>query len=611
MPQTFEPNTGAETYTIDFEPVGKRVTTTGQETLLETAQRTGVEIVALCGGTGSCGACRVRLVSGDVTPPSLVEIEEISPADLNTGIRLACQTYVQSNIKIHIPPESLTTPQRLQVEGGEVTEVGDPVIRILNVEISEPDLYDLRSDAFRLRESLPSPMNQELVINPRLLGELSDQMRDQNWRLTVAMRGIEMVAVLPYKSQGLGLAVDIGTTKIAAYLLDLSDGKTLAKRGMMNPQIRYGEDVVSRIAFTDTKKEGRRVLQECLVETLNELIASLCNEAGVQPQQIVEVVTVGNTAIQHFFAGFPVRQLAFSPYVPAVNKPLDLSAYELGLNLSPGIYVHLPANIGGFVGADHVSMMLSTKAYKARQTTLALDIGTNTEISLVYDGKIICCSCASGPAFEGAHIKHGMRAANGAIERFRILNGQVFYQTIGSQPPLGLCGSGILDAVAALRENDIINDRGGFQAGFPGVMVSTEGKEFLLVDKLLSGSGQDITISRRDINEILLAKSAIRTGIRLLLRVAGLKESDIQEFVVAGAFGTYLDIESAITINMFPDLPRERFKQVGNAAGLGAQMMLVSASARAAALEFARRMTYIELITQPDFKDVFMQSMYL
>ncbi|MEI8132605.1 MAG: ASKHA domain-containing protein [Leptolinea sp.] len=416
---------------------------------------------------------------------------------------------------------------------------------------------------------------------------------------------------MPYRSYGLGLAVDIGTTKIAAYLLNLSDGKALSKMGVMNPQIRYGEDVISRIAFTDTKKEGRRILQECLIDVINELIISLCNEAGVQPQQIVEVVTVGNTAIQHFFAGFPVRQLALSPYVPSVNIPLDLSAHELGLNLSPGVYVHMPANIGGFVGADHVAMMLSTKAYKAHQTTLALDIGTNTEISLVHDGKLICCSCASGPAFEGAHIKHGMRAANGAIERLRILDGQVRYQTIGNQPPLGLCGSGILDAVAELRNNAIINDRGAFLAEFPGVFVSDQGKEFLLIDKQHSGSGQEITISRRDINEILLAKSAIRTGIGLLLQVAGLEENDIQQFIVAGAFGTYLDIESAVTIHMFPDLPRERFKQVGNAAGLGAQMMLVSACERAAAYEFARRMTYIELITQPDFKEVFMQSMYL
>jgi len=587
------------------------VLSTPHETVLEAARRSGIEIVVLCGGVGSCAACRVRLVSGDLTPPTLAEIDEISYADLNAGVRLACQASARSCVKIHIPPQSLTTPQRLQVEGGEVAEFDDPVVRVIDVEVPPPHIYDLRSDAFRLRSALPPPANQELVINPRLLGELSDQLRDQSWQLTAAMRGSEMVAVLPYRSQGLGLAVDMGTTKIAAYLLKLSDGKPLAKKGVMNPQICYGEDVISRIAYTDTHKEGRRVLQECLVETLNGLITSLCAEAGVQTQQIVEVVTVGNTAIQHFFAGFPLRQLALSPYVSSVNKPIDLSAHELGLNLSPGVYVYLPAIVGGFVGADHVAMMLATKAYKARQTTLALDIGTNTEISLVNDGNLICCSCASGPAFEGAHIKHGMRAANGAIERLQILDGEVRYQTIGSQRPLGLCGSGILDAVAALRKSGLIDGRGVFKADHPRLITCEHGKEFLLVASQDSGCGQDITIDRRDINEILLAKSAIRTGIELLLRIAELEENDIQHFVVAGAFGQYLDIESAITIRMFPDLPRERFEQVGNAAGLGAQMMLVSAQARAAAYEFAQRMTYIELMTQPAFKEVFMQFMYL
>ncbi len=600
-----------ENYTIDFEPVGKRVSASGQETLLDAAQRSGVELIALCGGAGSCGACRVRLVNGELTPLTLVEKEEISAADLAAGMRLACQASPRSDIKLHIPPESLTAPQRLQVEGGEVTSADDPVIRVYNVHVPPPTLYDLRSDAFRLRESLPPPANQELIINPMLLGDFSDRLREDDWRLTVALRGKEMVAVLPFETHGLGLAVDIGTTKIAAYLLDLSDGKTLAKKGVMNPQIRYGEDVISRIAYTDSRKDGRHILQACLVETMNELIASLCAEAGAQPEQIVEMVTVGNTAIQHFFAGLPVHQLAMSPYVPAVDKPLNIPARDFGLNLPRGVYVHMPANIGGFVGADHVAMMLATRAYKASETTLALDIGTNTEISLTHNGKVICCSCASGPAFEGAHIQGGMRAANGAIERLRILDGQVRYQTIGNQPPVGLCGSGILDAVAALRSNQIVDKRGVFQSGHPGVRAIDHGKEFLLVDGQHSGTGQDITINRRDINEIMLAKSAILTGINVLLEVAGLEAKDIQHFIVAGAFGTYLDVESAVAIRMFPDLPRERFTQVGNAAGLGAQLMLVSAAERAAAFEFARQMTYVELITHPNFKDIFMESMYL
>jgi uncharacterized 2Fe-2S/4Fe-4S cluster protein (DUF4445 family) len=600
-----------QNFTIDFEPVGKRVATGGSETLLTAAQKAGIDLVALCGGAGRCGACRVRLIEGELTPPTLVEKEELSESDLKNGIRLACQAYTRSRVKIHIPPESLTTPQRLQVEGGEVPVVDEPVVHVVDIDVPQPDLYDLRSDAFRVREALPPPANKSLIINSRLLGDLSDQLREQDWRVSIALRGVEMVGVFPYRTRGFGLAVDIGTTKIAAFLLDLEKGKTLAQKGLMNPQIRYGEDVISRISYTENNISGRHILQECLVEALNDLVKELCQEAGIHPEQIVEVVAVGNTAIMHFFAGLSVKQLAMSPYVPSVNKSLDLPARDLGLKLSPGIYVYLPPNIGGFVGADHVAMLLATGTYQTKETVLALDIGTNTEISLAHNGKLICCSCASGPAFEGAHIQNGIRAVDGAIERVQILDGEVHFHTINNKPAVGLCGSGILDAVAALRKNGIVDQRGLFVKNHPQVRVDGKRKEFVLVDREHSGTGEDIVITQHDINEILLAKSAIRTGIEVLLETAGLKPEDIQKFVVAGAFGTYLDLDSAIRIKMFPDLPRERFKQVGNAAGLGARMMLVSSPYRAAALQFALEMSYVELITQPRFKEIFIESMYL
>ena len=278
------------------------------------------------------------------------------------------------------------------------------------------------------------------------------------------------MAVLTPGDRLFGLAVDIGTTKLAAYLVDLATGHTVAKTGEMNPQIGYGEDVISRIGYCAEHADGRIVLQARLVETLNTLVTQLCHEAGATQPQIVDAVVVGNTAMHHLFAGLPVDQLGRAPYVAAVSDPLDLRAADLGLVLAPGASVHLPANIAGFVGADHVAMALATGAWEETdRCVVALDIGTNTEVTLTRGGRIWCCSCASGPAFEGAHIQDGMRAAPGAIERVQIgEDGKPHLKTIGDQPPVGICGSGILDAVSELLRTGIIDRKGAFQAGAPG-----------------------------------------------------------------------------------------------------------------------------------------------
>jgi len=320
---------------------------------------------------------------------------------------------------------------------------------------------------------------------------------------------------------------------------------------------------------------------------------------------------VGNTAMHHLFLRLPVKQLALSPFVPAISRALEVRAGELGLNIAPGAYVYLLPNIAGFVGADHVSMLLATDAWQAKKTTVALDIGTNTEVSLICKGKIAATSCASGPAFEGGHIKYGMRAATGAIERLRIDGAKIQYQTIDGAPPVGICGSGILDALAQLYLAKIIDEGGRIINNRPRVRAYKGQHEFILVSKEERKGKPAITITQHDVRELQLAKAAIRTGIQVLLETSGCSEADIKQVIIAGAFGTYIDVASAVAIGMLPPLPLNRFRQVGNAAGMGAKLALISLKSRAKAQAVASRVSYIELASAPKFEQVFVQANYL
>ena len=600
------------TYTVDFEPIGRRVDISPGESLLEAAQSAGVELVSICGGKGSCDGCRVCVMSGKLSSPTPDEESVFTPKELEEGYRLACQVKPLTDIKVDVPPESLAATQRLQVEGQGVRVEGKSIISPIDLVLEPASLTDLRSDTARLRDALQIKGYPGVSFSQGVLSNLSDFLREQNWRVRAALRGDRVVALLPERAQILGLAVDVGTTKVAAYLLDLESGDVLAVRGAMNPQISYGEDVISRIDYSNKNKGGRETLQGKVVATLNGMIAEMCGEADVSPEQIVEAVIVGNTAMHHLLAGLPVRQLAMAPYVPAVGEALDLPASAIELDINSGAFIHLPPNIAGFIGADHVSMVLSTDIWQVENNVIALDIGTNTEITLAVGGRMLSCSCASGPAFEGAHIRDGMRAAPGAIERVQIINGQPNIYTIGEKPPVGICGSGILDAVAELLKDGIIDHRGSFLEGALNIREgrSTQQKEFLLVPSKDTVHGKDIIVTRSDINEIQLAKGAIRAGLEILLEEGGIVPGDIDEFIIAGAFGTYLDVGSAMAVGMFPELPRDRFRQVGNAAGTGAQQILISAERRRIADEIPERVDYIELTTHAGFEKAFMKALF-
>ncbi len=594
-------------FSIDFQPVGRRGQCSSEQSLMECARQLGVDIVSLCGGVGSCDRCRVKIIEGEVSPPTQEEESALATSDLEQGYRLACQTYPLSDVKLYVPPESLSAPQRTQVEGLDVDVEPDPVVVGFEAQLTQPTIESPQADVQNLWQALAEHGIKEGIIDFSVQQAMSQQIRQNSWQLRIALRGNEVVAIGSPSTRWLGLAVDIGTTKIAGYLLDLESGKMLASKGMMNPQICYGEDVISRIVAASKSPADAEKLQSLLVEALNLLTSDLCRETNSDTEQIVEAVVVGNTAIHHLFLGLSVKQLGFSPYVPAEEAAMDVKAREIGLKIAAGAYIHLLPIIAGYVGADHVAMLLATQLADSDRTTLAIDIGTNTEICLNHEGKMTSVSCASGPAFEGAQIKFGMRAAPGAIEHMRLEGDKLEIQTIGGEAPAGICGSGLLDVVAQLRENDVIA-RGGKIAEHPRVQLRDGRPEFILAER---AELEPITISQKDVRELQLAKAAIRLGIQVLVDAAGLQENDIEKVIISGAFGTYIEVKSAITIGMLPELPLERFIQVGNAAGTGARLALISKSEREKAKQIAHQAGYIELAKVSDFSRKYVNATFL
>jgi uncharacterized 2Fe-2S/4Fe-4S cluster protein (DUF4445 family) len=606
---------------VDFQPVGRRAQVATGQTILAAAQQLGLALgagglTAPCGGRGLCGRCRVRIAAGDAGEPTAAERRFLKPEQLEQGYRLACQAIIQGPLKVEIPPESMLGIQKLQVEGLDVAVVPEAPVKRYNLSLTRTTIENPRplwqqvAGELEATYGLDRPkidFNLALVTKPMAAGGTS----------VVTVRGKEVINIYAGRPAPppLGLAVDLGTTKVAGFLINLETGATLAADGIMNPQIAYGEDVMARLGYALEGEQGYRRIQEVAIEGLNRLAATLAGKAGVTTTDIEEAVIVGNTAMHHLLLHLPVEQLARAPYVPALTTPVEVKARSLGLNFSPGAYVYLQPVIAGFVGGDHVAMILGSRIDVARKVTLGLDIGTNTEIVLSYGGKMLSCSCASGPAFEGAHIAQGMRAITGAIAAVRLSDDgrEVYWESIGGVPPLGICGSGILDAVAELYRTGVINANGRLDLNHPRVRRPAGGGplEFLLVPAEETGIDSDLVVTQKDIGEIQLAKAAIASGTLLLLEAAGLTVDDLEEVVVAGAFGTHLKLESAIAIGMFPKLPLNAFRQVGNAAGTGARLALLSMDERRRGETIARQVGYIELITRPSFRDVFMKSLLL
>lgn len=591
------------TYIIDFEPIGLRIPCMKGDTVFDAAGKAGIPIISYCGGKTICGRCKIRIMNGNVSTISNNEENLLSEEEIAKNYRLACTMRVMSDLKVEIPPESLEAIQQLQLLGKEPQLSLDPVIIKCEVKLQESSLENPLADWENLQKFLEDKYGfKNLRPDISLLQNLSSILRNNSWDISAIVRDDEVIGITKSVEDLYGISIDIGTTKLAVYLVDLHSGQTTAIQGAMNPQIAYGEDVMSRISYA--MENGVDQLKNCLLNTLNQLIQELTGN----PEKVVDVTIVGNTAMHHLFIGLPVNQLGRAPYIPSIVQSLDVKARELGLNVAQGAYIHFLPNVAGFVGADHVAMLLATEIYKTSKNTIGIDIGTNTEVALSVNGDISSLSCASGPAFEGAGIKHGMRAGYGAIEKVNIKNNKIDFKVIGNVPPTGICGSGILDTISQLRQQCIIDQRGRLQ-DHDLVSKMKAGREFILAPKEKTGIEKDIVVTQHDINEIQLAKAAIRAGINILLQEYGINEDEIENVVIAGGFGTRINVESAIKIGMFPSIPLNRFTQVGNAAGIGAKLALVSKAHRSIAGNIASGVRYVELTTHTKFTREFSHAL--
>lgn len=600
-----------ERYRVDIEPIGRRVEVAGGTTLLAAVHAAGVELASVCGGHGQCGRCRVTVVGGAAGAPTEADLRHLSETELAGGQRLACRTSVTGDVRVHVPRASLVTHQRLQVGGLARQVVVDPVVHAWDVEVPAPSLADHRGDLDRVAASLraaggPAPLSADLAV----VRQLVPLTRRTGWRLVLYVRDHELVGVAAPGRRAAGLAVDLGTTKIAGYLVDLETGEELAAAGVPNPQIAHGEDVIARLAHAAREPGGSARLAGAVRAAIDDLAGSLAARVGLARDQIAEAAVVGNTAMHHLLLALPTRQLSVSPFVPAVAQPLDIRAGDLDLDLAPGAHVQLLPCVSGFVGADHVAMVLATELDRAEEVTVGLDVGTNTEIAVSGPGlPLTSASCASGPAFEGAHIHDGMRAAAGAVERVRLTPDGADVRTVDGVAPVGICGSGIVDVVAELRRTGLVNERGRLCRDAPAVRVGRDGPEFVLVPAAASGTGADIVVTQRDVEEIQLAKGAIQAGVRVLLEATGTAPDAVRDVVVAGAFGTYLNLDSALAIGLLPRFAGARYRQVGNAAGVGAKAALLSVAERDRALRVAQEVRYVELTTFPGFQRRFARAM--
>ena len=488
---------------------------------------------------------------------------------------------------------------RAEVDGGgeEACLALDTPLRSHDLRVTAATLADNASDMERVLRALPDPVATVDIAAAR---QLPTALRAGDWSVRARVNGTELIGVAALGSATLGLAVDLGTTNVAAFLVDLDSGRRLASLGIENPQVAWGADLISRINYAVKSPAAAAELRAAALAAINALAHDLCQAVGASSADIVDVVICGNTAMHHILLALPVFQLGRAPFVAALRAGVDIKARELGLAVCPGAYVHVTANVGGFVGGDHVAALLATESQWGEvATSLVMDIGTNTEISLIHQGAILSASCPSGPALEGGHISCGMRAAEGAIERVGFADGAITVHVIGGGDPVGLCGSGVLDALATMHSAGMVNDGGRIESGHPRVSEVAGQRVAVLAP--------GVNFTQDDVRSVQLAKAAIRSGVELLLKLAGLREQDIVRFIIAGAFGAYIAVDSGVATGLFPDLPRERFLQVGNAAGVGVRQMLSSRRARARATALAANCRYIELSTLAGFQKAFMK----
>ena len=605
---------------IRFEPEGRVVKANPGENLRLLANTSGVFIRSDCNGEGTCGKCRVVAAENGESLGGLTSSEQelLTEREVREGYRLACQIHVKGNLVIRIPEETGLRIRQVQSTGLERKMPLNPSIKKTHVNIPQPTLSDVLPDSERLIQALrQGEQHSDLRIDPDLLPALPRLLREFEWDITALLPTPGQICALERgdtTSRMYGYAVDIGTSKLVGVLIDLVTGETLNTLFVENPQLVYGEDIMSRMSFAMKAHENSLKLRSSVLSAINQLLERSCAMAQITASQVYELVIVGNTAMHHFFLGIESRYLALSPYVPALKEAIDLHAKNVGILAHPHANVHVLPLIAGYVGADAVADVLASGIRETDELSLLLDIGTNTELFVGNRRDIVSCSCASGPAFEGAHIRQGMKAVHGAIERVRIepasLN--VEYETVGTDKPVGICGSGILDTVAELLKSRVIDSKGRFRKVDNKRLIEVTGdRAFVLAWGNETSTGNPVAITQRDIGEVQLAKAAIHAGCVILMGRVRVKASDLERVYVAGSFGNYVNPTSAKLLGLIPEVPTEIIKFVGNTAIAGAKMCLISAEARAQAKRIGEEVRYVELGADAGFSREFAASMYL
>ncbi|NOZ76109.1 MAG: DUF4445 domain-containing protein [Euryarchaeota archaeon] len=627
----------AGTHRVIFQPSGSRGEIQDGKTLREAAQELGVDIESICGGKLTCGKCKVQIHQGffekygiessmeHLNPLTEDEMKHLKKGEIEEGYRLACVSEVHGDLLVFVPEESRGGGQIVRKAAADLDIKIVPSIRNYYVEMPKPTLDDPEGDLERLLAGLNEQHNLEgLGVDYMVLRGLPDILRQEDWKATVSVwQGREIIRALPgFHERRVGLAIDIGTTTVVGYLTDLETGKVIAVDSMMNPQVPYGEDVMARITYAQTQEGGLKKMHDAIIDGLNRIIGNVTEEAGITPEDILEMVVVGNTCMHHIFLNINPEAVGLSPFPPAVHRSVDVKARDLGLKAAPGAYVHVLPNEAGFVGADNMGVVVAVEPEKKDEVYLIIDIGTNGEIVLGNKDRLLSTSCATGPAFEGAQIKHGMRAAPGAIERVSIdpKTLEVKYKVIGKTDwhthlqevnARGICGSGIIEAVAEMFKAGIIKKNGAFnmELDTDRLRKGEDGTpEFVLAWKNETSIGRDITVTLKDIRAMQLAKGALYTGCKILMKRYGVEEVD--HVILAGAFGSYIDKEASLVIGMFPDCDLEKVRAIGNAAGDGARIALLNTEKREEANVTARKIKYIELTVDPEFQTEFMYAMH-
>ena len=602
---------------VTFQPYGKVSYVSEGTKVIEAISRVGLDINVPCGGTGTCGKCKIR-VSPNPTPPNSLEIKAINKEDLKLGWRLACQYALNCDTIIEIPATSqIATDQKILTssETNKKRELTPSVYKKF-ITLAPPSLEDNRSDLDRLSDKIGKH-----EISLQLLRELPSKLRENNYKGTAV---ISDQILIDFESgdtteKCYGVAFDIGTTTVVGALMDISNGKELKVCSRINPQVTYGDDVLSRIEYCSSGKDALQDLHNSIVSCVCDIITDLCRDANISKNHIYEVNIAGNTAMEHLFSGIDPKPLGQLPFTPAFTQGLTLKTKDIPLPINPQGRIYIFPVIGGFVGGDTTACILTSEMWNTKETILLVDIGTNGEIVLAHNGKLLAASTAAGPALEGARISCGMRATAGAIEKVVFEDDCIELSVIGNVEPVGICGSALIDIVANLIKVDLVSSSGNLLAGdelsksVPSnlqkrLFTNEEGqKEFILFEKV---NGDNISLTQKDIRELQLAIGAIRAGIMILLKKAQVLINDIDKILMAGGFGSFIRRSSAQEIGLLPYVEkRETICYIGNASLAGAKWALLNIDARKQAETLANKTKHLELSLDDDFQMEFASAM--